>query len=108
MLTSHINKFGFVQKGGFNKALFASTSTRNYCVHRKSNVYFCGFDAAKGFGRINHFYLFYCLIVNTLHAWFMHLEACVKRGSDLFAYFSINYYLCQGTQACVPWHKYVW
>ena len=77
MLTSHINQFDFVQKGGCNKALFAFTSTINYFVQRKSNVYFCGgLDAAKACDHKNHFYLFSYLIdrgvpwyiVNTLHA----------------------------------------
>ena len=95
MLISHMNQFGFEQKGGCNKALFAFTSTINYFVQRKSNVYFCGLDAAKAFECINHFYLFSCLIdrgvpwciVNTLHVWFRHMKACVKWGNDLSAYF---------------------
>ena len=28
--------------------------------------------------------------MNTLHAWFRHIKACVKWGNDLSAYFSIN------------------
>ena len=43
-------------------------------------------------------FLFSCLIdrdvswciVNTLHAWFRHMKACVKWENDLSAYFSIN------------------
>ena len=98
MLTWHVNQFGFVQKGGCNKALFAFTSTKTYFVQRKSNVYFRGLDAAKAFDCINYFYLFSSIIdrgvsgcvVNTLHAWFSHMKACIKWGKNLSAYFSIN------------------
>ena len=39
MLTSHINQFGFVQKGDCNKALFAFTSTMNYFVENSNLPY---------------------------------------------------------------------
>ena len=95
----------FVQKGGCNKALFPFTSIINYFVQKISNVYFCGLDATNAFDRINHFYLFSCLIdkgvplykVNTLHAWFRHMKAYVKLGNDLSSYFSINSGVLEGS-----------
>ena len=86
MLTSHINQFGFVQKGGCNRALLAFTSTINYFVQKNLMFISTALMLQRHLTASIIFIYFSCLIdravswciVNTLHAWFRHMKACVK------------------------------
>jgi hypothetical protein len=52
-------KFGFVKRGGTNKAIFAVESVIDMFNSKCSDVYLCSLDAEKAYDRVNHY--FYCV-----------------------------------------------
>ena len=49
----HDNQFGFCDRGGCSKAIFAFTNTVRYFMNRHSNVYLAALDVTKAFDRVN-------------------------------------------------------
>ena len=94
---THQNQFGFVKEGGCNKALFTFNSVVRYFNTRGSNVYCCSLDATKAFDRLNHFYLFSCMIdkgfpiciINCFVSWYRNLQSCVKCNNSVSDYFKV-------------------
>jgi hypothetical protein len=104
-LQFHTNQFGFVEGGGCSKALYAFQSIVNYFSDRKSTVYFVSLDAVKAFDRLNHFYLFSCMIdrgyppqlVNIFQMWFRNMYACVNWNNCKSEFFKVSSGVPQGS-----------
>jgi hypothetical protein len=84
-LNVHVNQFGFVARGGCNKALFAFRSTVDYFISRGSKVFVASLDLSKAFDRVNHYGLLRVLLergvplclINVLWSWFSKLEGMI-------------------------------
>ncbi len=68
-------------------------------------MYFCALDAIKAFDRVNHFFLFKCMVergfptglVNVFKSWFRNMRSCVLWDSTKSEYFDIKSGVPQGS-----------
>jgi hypothetical protein len=99
------NQFGFVRDGGCSKAIFAVNTCVKYFNERGSNVYLCTLDASKAFDRVNHYFLFNCMIERGVHpglvkvfmSWLRNMKSCVSWQNVLSSYFYVRSGVPQGS-----------
>ncbi len=98
-------QLGFVNEGGTNKAIFAVESTVKYFNEKESDVFVCSLDAEKAFDRVNHYFLFCCLllrgmpinVINVFISWYSKTKLVVNWQGNFSKSFEIKSGVLQGS-----------
>ena len=98
------NQFGFKKFSGCSHAIYTVRQTVEHFTNSGTTVNLCALDLSKAFDKINHFALFTKLmnrsvplgLLNVLEHWFRICVTCVRFGSSVSSFISLECGVRQG------------